>query len=143
MPLAPKFRTYDRQQPTYETKNPVPLGSFGPAVRLPLGRIVLGRSGAKCSDCNAGFFVHHDNEWDWLGGFLTVAKIRELLGFEEDKGRLIDQFEMPNIRAVHFLLHDHLDRGYDACMAVVRRTNCHDVGGVGDDGKKEKTQINK
>ncbi|KAL5357749.1 hypothetical protein BJX96DRAFT_172820 [Aspergillus floccosus] len=115
MPLAPEFRTYDRQQPTYETKNPVPLDSFGPTVRLPLGRIVLGRSGDKCSDCNAGFFVRRDDEWDWLRSFLTVAMIRELLGPEEDKGKPIDRFEMPNIRAVHFLLHDHLDRGYDAC----------------------------
>ncbi|KAH8667972.1 hypothetical protein BGZ60DRAFT_353875, partial [Tricladium varicosporioides] len=115
MPLAPEFRTYDRQQPTYETSNPVDLSSFGPTTRLPLGRIVLGRSGDKCSDCNVGLFVRHDDEWDWLRSFLTVAKIRELLGPEEDKGKPIDRFEMPNIRAVHFLLHDHLDRGYDAC----------------------------
>jgi len=115
MPLAPEFRSFARQQPSYETKNPVDLASFGPTVRLPLGRIVLGRSGDKCSDCNVGFFVRHDDEWDWLRSFLTVAKIRELLGPEEDKGKPIDRFEMPNIRAVHFLLHDHLDRGYDAC----------------------------
>ena len=76
---------------------------------------MLGRSGDKCSDCNCGFFVRHDDEWDWLRSFLTVAKIRELLGPEEDKGKPIDRFELPNIRAVHFLLHDHLDRGYDAC----------------------------
>jgi hypothetical protein len=115
MPLAPEFRTYDRQQPSYETKDPVDLSSFGETVRLPLGRIVLGRSGDKCSDCNVGLFVRHDDEWDWLRSFLTVDKIRELLGPEEDKGKPIDRFEMPNIRAVHFLLHDHLDRGYDAC----------------------------
>ncbi|KAG2412202.1 hypothetical protein HFD88_009759 [Aspergillus terreus] len=60
-------------------------------------------------------------------GFLTVAMIRELLGFEEDKGKPIDQFEMPNIRAVHFLLHDHLDRGYDACSTdVTLGKNCLD-----------------
>jgi len=59
--------------------------------------------------------VRHADEWDWLRSLLTVAKIRELLGPEEDKGKPIDRFEMPNIRAVHFLLHDHLDRGYDAC----------------------------
>ncbi|KAF1987325.1 DUF1446-domain-containing protein [Aulographum hederae CBS 113979] len=115
MPLAPEFRTYDRRQPTYETSNPVDLSSFGETVRLPLGKIVLGRSGDKCSDCNVGLFVRHDDEWDWLRSFLTVAKIRELLGPEEDTGKPIDRFEMPNIRAVHFLLHDHLDRGYDAC----------------------------
>ncbi|KAF2836755.1 DUF1446-domain-containing protein [Patellaria atrata CBS 101060] len=118
MPLAPEFRTYDRQQPSYETTNPVPLDAFGPTVRLPLGTIVLGRSGDKCSDCNVGFFVRHDDEWEWLRSLLTIEKIKELLGPEEYKGKLIDRFEMPNIRAVHFLLHDHLDRGYDAAKTV-------------------------
>ena len=46
---------------------------------------------------------------------LTIEKIIELLGPEEYKGKPIDRFELPNIKAVHFLLHDHLDRGYNAC----------------------------
>jgi hypothetical protein len=50
-----------------------------------------------------------------LRSFLTIDKIKELLGPEEYKGKKVDRFEMKNIRAVHFLLHDHLDRGYDAC----------------------------
>lgn len=56
VPLSPEFREYKRQQPSYETSSPVPLSAFGPTVRLPLGSIVLGRSGDKCSDCNVGFF---------------------------------------------------------------------------------------
>ena len=115
IPLAPTFQDYSRQQPSYETHSPIPLAHFGPTVRLPLGSIVLGRSGDKCSDANVGFFVRHDDEWEWLRSFLTIDKIKELLGPEEYKGKKIDRFEMKNIRAVHFLLHDHLDRGYDAC----------------------------
>jgi len=30
---------------------------------------------------------------------------------DEYKGKKIDRFELPNMYAVHFLLHDHLDRG--------------------------------
>ncbi|CAN9291887.1 unnamed protein product [Alternaria alternata] len=115
IPLAPTFQDYSRQQPSYETHSPIPLAHFGPTVRLPLGSIVLGRSGDKCSDANVGFFVRHDDEWEWLRSFLTIDKIKELLGPEEYKEKKIDRFEMKNIRAVHFLLHDHLDRGYDAC----------------------------
>ena len=115
MPLAPSFREYPRQQPSYETTSPVPLSHFGPTVRLPLGSIVLGRSGDKCSDANVGFFVRHADEWEWLRSLLTIDKIKELLGPEEYTGNPIDRFEMQNVRAVHFLLHDHLDRGYDAC----------------------------
>lgn len=106
---------YPRQQTSYETQNPVDLSTFGETVRAPLGYIVLGRGGDKASDCNNGFFVRHDDEWDWLRSFLTIPKIIELLGPQEYKGKPIDRFEMPHLRAVHFLLHDHLDRGYNAC----------------------------
>jgi hypothetical protein len=41
---APKItKEYPRQQPSYETKNPVSLDSFGEAVKAPLGYIVAGR----------------------------------------------------------------------------------------------------
>lgn len=106
---------YPRQQASYETKDPVDLSTFGETVRAPLGYIVLGRGGDKASDCNNGFFVRHDDEWDWLRSFLTIPKIIELLGPQEYKGKPIDRFEIPHLRAVHFLLHDHLDRGYNAC----------------------------
>jgi hypothetical protein len=110
-----KTQVFERQQPSYETSNPVSLDTFGETVRAPFGYIALGRGGDKASDCNNGFFVRNDDEWDWLRTFLTIEKIVELLGPEEYKGKKIDRFEMPHIRAVHFLLHDHLDRGYNAC----------------------------
>ena len=123
IPAPTTTEKHKRQQPSYETENPVDLSQWGETVRAPLGKIVLGRSGDKASDCNVGFFVRPspDNElWDWLRTTLTINKIKELLGPEEvhkfGKPELrADRFEMPGIRAVHFLLHDHLDRGYDSC----------------------------
>lgn len=118
-----------RDQETYETSNPVDLGSFGPTTRAPLGYVVHARSGDKGSDCNVGLFVRHADEWDWLRSLLTVEKVRELLA-DDDTGKPIFRFELPNIwgeyivtdhwsncdiansvTAVHFLLKDHLDRG--------------------------------
>lgn len=115
--LAPPevTKTYPKQQQSYETSSPVDLSSFGETVRAPLGYIVAGRSGDKASDCNCGFFVRHDDEWDWLRSFMTIERIKQLLGPAEYKGKPIDRFELPGINAVHFLLHDHLDRGYNAC----------------------------
>lgn len=111
---APKVtRTYARQQPSYETASPVPLSSWGPTVLSPLGYIVHGRSGDKSSDCNVGFFAREVDEWEWLRSVLTIPRMRELLG-EEEKGGKIDRFEMPKLRAVHFLLKDHLDRGVNS-----------------------------
>ncbi|KIW00531.1 uncharacterized protein PV09_07889 [Verruconis gallopava] len=105
-------REYPKQQQSYETANPVPLETFGETVRAPLGYIVAGRSGDKASDCNVGFFVRHADEWDWLRSFMTIDRIKQLLGPQEYLGNPIDRFEMPGILSVHFLLHDHLEGGY-------------------------------
>jgi hypothetical protein len=110
---GPKItQVYPRQQRSYETSNPIDLSAFE-TVRAPLGHIVIGRGGDKASDCNNGFFVRHDDEWDWLRTFLSTDKIKELLGAEY-RGKPIDRFELPHLKCVHFLLHDHLDRGYCA-----------------------------
>lgn len=38
-----------------------------------------------------------------------------MLGPQEYRGKPIDRCEFKGIKAVHFLLHDHLDRGYNSC----------------------------
>ncbi|CAG9956146.1 unnamed protein product [Clonostachys rosea f. rosea IK726] len=104
---------YPRDQKSYETKDPVDLATFGPTTRGPLGWVVGGRSGDKASDANVGFYVRHDDEWDWLRSVLTIDKINQLLE-GSNKGKKIERFEIPGIRAVHFLLRDHLDRGFNS-----------------------------
>ncbi|KAF4466717.1 duf1446 domain-containing protein [Fusarium albosuccineum] len=114
IPSPTKTQEFPREQPSYaETSNPADLSSFGPTTRGPLGWVVMGRSGDKSSNANLGLFVRHDDEWDWLRTILSTSKLRELLG-KDDVGRQIDRCEMPNIRAVHFLLKDHLDRGFNS-----------------------------
>jgi hypothetical protein len=101
-------------QESYNTQDSVLLSTFGETVEAPLGYIALGRSGDKASDANVGFFVSDSEQWDWLRSFLTIEKLKELLGTEDYSGGRIDRFEMKNIKAVHFLLKDHLDRGYNS-----------------------------
>lgn len=113
IPLPPTMSEYGPQE-SYNTKGPVPLEHFGETVEAPLGYIALGRSGDKASDANVGFFVPDQEQWDWLRSFLTIEKVKELLGPEEYSGGRVDRFEMGNIRAVHFLLKNHLDRGYNS-----------------------------
>lgn len=107
------MKEYPRDQPSYETSNPVDLKQYGPTTRGPLGWVVGGRSGDKASDANVGFYVRYDDEWDWLRSLLTIDKIKYLLD-EEYVGGKIERFEIPGIRAVHFLLRDHLDRGFNS-----------------------------
>lgn len=113
IPPSPSMQEYSTRQWSYETSFPVPLPTFGPTTRCPLGFRVLGRSGDKASDANIGFFVRHDDEWDWLRSFLTTEKIKQLLG-PEYNGEGVERFEIAGVRAVHFLLRDHLDRSYNA-----------------------------
>lgn len=127
IPAPTETEDFRYEQETYETASAVDLASFGPTTRAPLGYVVHARSGDKGSDANVGFFVRNYDEWDWLRSLLTVSKIRELLD-EDDTGKPICRFELPNISgmswlnvwsltqaylvtAVHFLLKDHLDRG--------------------------------
>ncbi|KAK7530080.1 hypothetical protein IWX49DRAFT_513202 [Phyllosticta citricarpa] len=118
--VAPPSETkvWPKQQPSQPTTDgQVSLGAYGKTVRGPLGWIVHARSGDKGSNANVGFWVRFEDEWDWLKGLLSVDAVKELLA-EEYTGKAIvsscphdDRFELPNLRAVHFLLHDHLDRG--------------------------------
>ncbi|KIX06717.1 uncharacterized protein Z518_04693 [Rhinocladiella mackenziei CBS 650.93] len=106
-------RTYPSQQKSYDPSDPVSAETWGPTTRVPLGYVVLGRSGDKSSDANLGLFVRHDDEWDWLRSTFTISKLKELLA-DDYLGKPIDRFEIPGLKAVHFLLHDHLDGGYSA-----------------------------
>ncbi|KAJ7646561.1 hypothetical protein FB45DRAFT_821037 [Roridomyces roridus] len=109
-------KVFPRQQPSA----PRYLGSlkqFGETVRAPLGLVAHARSGDKGSDANVGFFVRTQEEYEWLRSLLDVDKVQEILAGEYN-GKEIDRFELPNIRAVHFLLHDHLDRGV-SCTSTV------------------------
>ncbi|KAF2401287.1 DUF1446-domain-containing protein [Trichodelitschia bisporula] len=111
-------RVWPRRQPSAPvTALPADLASFGPTERGPLGWVVHARSGDKGSDCNVGFWVRRADEWDWLRTVLSVEKMKELLA-EEYEGKEIDRFELPNARAVHFLLRDHLDRGVSCSSSL-------------------------
>ncbi|EXJ69252.1 uncharacterized protein A1O5_07288 [Cladophialophora psammophila CBS 110553] len=106
-----KTKEYSKFQPSNEmTSGIASVSSYGNTTRAPLGSIVHARSGDKGSNANVGFWVRHDDEYDWLRALLSTEKIKKLLG-KEYKGGKIDRFEVPNVRGVHFLLHNHLDRG--------------------------------
>ncbi|TKX19900.1 hypothetical protein C1H76_8098 [Elsinoe australis] len=110
IPPPTKTKTYPSQQPDQPVTSETSSKDFGPTVQGPLGWIVHARSGDKGSDCNVGFWVRRQDEYDWVRAILSTEKVKELLA-DEYNGKKIDRFELKNMRAVHFLLHDHLDRG--------------------------------
>lgn len=112
----------ERQPSQRTTRLQVDLSKFGPTEKVALGTIVNARSGDKGSDCNCGFWVRHEDEYVWLRNLLTIDTIKTLLGKEYDTSRVpkieIERFELPNLRAVHFLFRNLLDRGATSTCGV-------------------------
>ncbi|KAK3073655.1 hypothetical protein LTR53_004561 [Teratosphaeriaceae sp. CCFEE 6253] len=124
--IAPpvQSKTFPAQQPSEDVARDVRTTDFGPTVRGPLGWVVHARSGDKGSNCNVGFWVRFKDEWEWLRSLLSVENVKGLLA-DEYNGKKIDRFELPNLLAVHFLLHDHLDRGVSCSSTLdVLGKNC-------------------
>jgi hypothetical protein len=78
-------------------------------VRVPLGRLFGTRAGDKGGDANLGVWARGDDAHDWLRRYLTVDALRELL--PETAELDVDRFELPNLRAVNFLVHGLLGDG--------------------------------
>ena len=113
IPPPSRMLTETLVQPSYDPESPTALASFGSTSEIALGRVLYGRAGDKGSNCNVGFFPVNDRAWPWLRSFLTKQCFVDLLA-DDYRGQVIDRMEFPGIGAVHFLLHDWLDRGVTA-----------------------------
>ncbi len=80
-----------------------------PTSRRPLGDVVGARAGDKGPDANLGLWVRNDDAYEWLRAAITIDRLRELL--PETATLAIDRYEMPNLRAVNFVLHGLLGDG--------------------------------
>jgi hypothetical protein len=90
-------------------RRPAKRGSSGTTLRVPFGTVFGARSGDKGGDANLGVWARNTHRYEWLRGFLTVERIRELL--PETAPLPIDRYELPNLRAVNFVIHGLLGPG--------------------------------
>jgi hypothetical protein len=74
----------------------------GETVSAPLGLICGARSGDKGGNANVGLWARTDDEYAWLRSYLTTQRFRQLL--PEAAGLLIQRHELPNLRAVNFVV---------------------------------------
>lgn len=82
IPSPPATKVYPAQQPTQPSSTNAGPRAFGETVRGPLGWLVHARSGDKGSNANAGFWVRHPDEYEWLRSVLTVDNMKSLLAKE-------------------------------------------------------------
>lgn len=100
---------------SYDPTTPRALADFGPTKAVALGEVVLARSGDKGANVNVGFTPrgHLNNAvmWEWMRSFLTMDRIKEMMGDDWRDWFHIERVEFPGIRAVHFVVYGALGRG--------------------------------
>ena len=67
------------------------------------------RSGDKGDTVNVGVIARDMKDYDLIRKVLTVEKVKEHFG-DMVKGK-VERFELPNLGAINFLLHEALDGG--------------------------------
>ncbi len=70
------------------------------------------RSGDKGGNANLGVFTRSAEAFDWLDGFLTVDRLRELL--PEVAAFEVERFRFPKIWSLNFVIHGLLQEGVAA-----------------------------
>jgi len=88
-----------------------------------LERIATGRSGDKGDSSNVGIIARSDAAWAWIRQHLTAAWVKQR-GREFVKGD-VDRYEVPNLRALNFILHDSLGGGGSASLLTDAQGKTH------------------
>ena len=78
-------------------------------MKIPLGRIAHGRSGDKGDTANIGVIAFDEKHYPILVREVTAARVTTYFG-ELVQGA-VERFELPNLHALNFLLHESLGGG--------------------------------
>ena len=81
----------------------------GETVTVKLADLAHGRSGDKGDTCNIGVIARHPGLYRWLVGYLTAERVEA--AFEGIAFGGVERFEVANIGALNFLLHQCLGGG--------------------------------
>jgi Acyclic terpene utilisation family protein AtuA len=109
VPPPPVTGPYEATAPAETGTQEIEDDETEDTVDGPLGRIVQARSGDKGGNANVGLWVSDPAAWPWLRATMTTERLRELL--PETAGLGIDRYELPNLRAVNFVVRGLLDGG--------------------------------
>ena len=81
---------------------------------IPLYAMAHGRSGDKGAGSNVGVIAYDDRGYEILCRWLTPERVRS--HFEGIVLGEVERFEMANLRALNFILHDSLGGGGSASL---------------------------
>jgi hypothetical protein len=97
--------------PATAPKGTVPAGATREA---PIGAVCGARSGDKGGNANVGLWARSDEGYLWLAQFLTAERLHALL--PEADGLEVERVELPNLRALNFIVKGLLGEGVAASL---------------------------
>ena len=80
--------------------------------KVKLARIAYARSGDKGDGSNAGIFVTDPEDYELLRRLLTAERVKA--HFKAICRGEVERYELPNLLALNFILHDSLGGGGSA-----------------------------
>jgi len=85
-------------------------------MMVPLAKIAHTRSGDKGDTCNIGVIAYDARHYPVLVRELTAGRVKAFFG-DRVKGK-VERFELPNLSALNFLLHEALGGGGTVSLRV-------------------------
>jgi hypothetical protein len=95
-------------------------------VRVQLARVAHARSGDKGDASNVGLIADSAALYDVLRREVTAERVK--LHFRDVCLGAVERFEVPNLRALNFLLHDSLGGGGTASLVTDAQGKTHGQG---------------
>ena len=86
-------------------------------------KIAHGRSGDKGSGSNVGIIARHPDIYPFLKENLTAERVKQHVG-PLCKGK-VERYELPNLNALNFILHDSLDGGGTVSLKLDAQGKTH------------------
>lgn len=95
-------------------------------MRVPLYRIALARSGDKGDASNVGLIARSPGLFEVIQQQATAERVKE--HFREVCRGPVERFEMPNLLALNFILHDSLGGGGTESLKTDAQGKTHAQG---------------
>lgn len=95
-------------------------------MRVELERVALARSGDKGDASNVGLIARSSALYEVIREQVTAERVRE--HFRDVCRGEVERFEVPNLRALNFILHDSLGGGGTESLKTDAQGKTHGQG---------------
>ena len=87
-------------------------------IDLPVHAIAHARAGDKGDVSNISLIAYLDNGWDLINNLVTEDKIQSI--FKRLGSTKVDRYELPNLKALNFVIHNTLGGGVNSSLRLDR-----------------------